>query len=335
MDASGPDSRGRANATGWQTTAAGARTATRVAGRPRPGTETGQLDDHPGEQARTSRHARPVAAVSCWRWRRRWKGPGERVVSGRASGDRDLLGRVQEWNGRGVAGDRAPGCLDPQLGARAGVLDRDPDIADVLAQPRRPDQVGDMADPVPVAERGPERGNLELQRVSRHFNADKLARDALRAHPVERGLADVVPLLRLDQSLHAGDLQRVILQRHVGVVVEDAGLDPARLARRDRPDLVALTRGHDRVPQIIAPGRVPQENLVPDLAGPARPADHDLDAIERRVRAEVVPQPGDLVAEQVTHQWFRLGPLDLDRIDRRFVDGDVEARAERHTARPQ
>ncbi len=159
--------------------------------------------------------------------------------------------------------------------------------------------------------------------------------DAVRAHTLERRLADVVRLLGLDQPLHAGDLEGIVLDCHVGVVVEDPRLDAARLARGDRADLVPLAGCHDLVPQFAAAGRILQEDLIAHLARPARPAHHDRDPVERDLGAEVVAQARKRLSEQVPYERGRLRSLDLQRIDRRLADGDVHSRAERHAARPQ
>ena len=121
---------------------------------------------------------------------------------------------------------------------------------------------------------------LERQRVAGDLDADELAIDALRADLLERRLADVVGVLRLDQPLEAHDLERLVGDGHVRAVVEDAGLDAARLARRDRPDVVRLAGLHDPVPQVAAARRVAQVDLVADLARPAGPADDDRDAVD-------------------------------------------------------
>jgi hypothetical protein len=90
-----------------------------------------------------------------------------------------------------------------------------------------------------------------------------------RPDRLERVLADVVGVLRLDQALQAHDLERVVRDRHVRAVVEDPGLDPARLRRRDRPDVVRPAGVHDPVPQVAAARRVAEVDLVADLGGPA------------------------------------------------------------------
>ena len=83
---------------------------------------------------------------------------------------------------------------------------------------------------------------LERERVAGNLDPDELAADALRPDRLEGVLADVVGRLRFDEPLEPHDLERVVVDRHVRAVVEDAGLDPARLARGDRADPVRLAR---------------------------------------------------------------------------------------------
>ena len=152
---------------------------------------------------------------------------------------------------------------------------------------------------------------------------------------LEGGLADVVGLLRLDQPLEAHDLERVVGDRHVRAVVEDAGLDAARLARRDRADVVGPAGLHDPVPQVAAAGGVAEVDLVADLAGPAGPADDDGDAVELGRQRPVVLDVEDGVAEERLHDVLRLRALDLDRVDLGLADLHVEARVDGHAAGPQ
>ena len=176
---------------------------------------------------------------------------------------------------------------------------------------------------------------LERQRVAGDLDADQLAIDARRADLLEGGLADVVGVLRLDEPLEAHDVERRVVDRHVRAVVEDAGLDPARLARRDRPDVVRLARLHQPVPQVAAARRVAQVDLVADLAGPAGPADDDRDAVDLGRQRPVVLDVVDGRSEDRPHDVLRLRPLDLDRVDLGLADLDVHPGVGRDAARPQ
>ena len=147
---------------------------------------------------------------------------------------------------------------------------------------RRGDQMRSVTVPtgLPSRQRVALARQLEREGVARDLDADQLAAHAASADLLERRLADVVGVLRLDQPFEPHHLERVVLDRHVRAVVEDAGLDPARLARRDRPDLVRPPGLHDPVPQVAAARRVAQVDLVADLAGPAGPTDDDRDPVE-------------------------------------------------------
>ena len=119
--------------------------------------------------------------------------------------------------------------------------------------------------------------------------------DAARSRMLlERGLADVVGVLG-STSRSRPMTGTGVVDGHVRAVVEDAGLDPACLARRDRADVVRLAGLHDPIPQVAATRRVAQVDLVADLAGPARPADDDRDAVDLGRQRPVVLDVEDLV----------------------------------------
>src|SRR6266566_471647 len=78
--------------------------------------------------------------------------------------------------------------------------------------------------------------------------ARELALDAGFLDPREGLLSDEVRLLvRVDEPPEV-DLVRIVLERHVGAVVQDSRLDPADLGGSDRPHVVLLARLHDPVP---------------------------------------------------------------------------------------
>ena len=163
---------------------------------------------------------------------------------------RHLLLRVDERDRRRGAGRwLAVLGLDVERRARLRELDRHPDVADVLLEPGRPDRVGHASDLLAVVWTG--QYPLISARSSSPSSSmpTSLRSTPLRAELLERGLADVVLRLVLHQALEAHHVERRVVERHVRAVVEDAGLDPAGLARRDRPDAELLARPHDRVPQ--------------------------------------------------------------------------------------
>ena len=275
----------------------------------------------------------------------------------RAANGRDLLGRERRRGHRrcswdqpsgtvlrgsrnGIAAVRAghvppSGATISQLVAGIGEADRDPDVADVLLEPGRPDQVGHGADRLAARQRVALARELERERVAGDLDADQLAVDARHADLLERRLADVVGVLRLDEPLETHDLERGVVDGHVRAVVEDAGLDPACLARGDRADVVRLAGVHDPVPQVAATRRIAQVDLVADLAGPARPADDDRDAVDLGRQRPVVLDVVDGRAEQRPHDVLRLRALDLDGIDLGLADLDVHPGMRRDPARPQ
>src|SRR5262245_63890631 len=106
--------------------------------------------------------------------------------------------------------------------------------------------------------------DLERQRLAGELDPDELAVDAPDPDLLERRLADVVGRLRLDEPLEAHDLERVVLDRHVRAVVEDAGLDPAGLDGRHRPDAELPAGLEHAVPQVAAARRVAKVDLVAD-----------------------------------------------------------------------
>ncbi len=146
---------------------------------------------------------------------------------------------------------------------------------------------------VSVARHRPEVVEPHPERLAAELDADQLAVDALRGEPDERVLADEVRR-ELDEALHPAHVQRRVLHRHVVAVVEDPGLEPPLVARRDRTDPVRRPRLHHAVPELDAPRAVPQVDLVAHLAGPARPRDDDRDPVQVALPAPVVravPRP--------------------------------------------
>ena len=86
------------------------------------------------------------------------------------------------------------------------------------------------------------------------------------------------------------DVERRVLDRHVVAVVEDPGLQPSLVARRDRPDLVRAAGVHNPVPQLRATRAVAQVDLEAELARPSRARDDDRDVPELALPTPVVPE---------------------------------------------
>ena len=64
----------------------------------------------------------------------------------------------------------AVGRLDLQRDAGVGQADGQPDVADVLLEPGRPDQIGDRPDGLAAVERRALLGELEGQRITRDLD---------------------------------------------------------------------------------------------------------------------------------------------------------------------
>ena len=158
----------------------------------------------------------------------------------------------------------------------------------------------------------------------------------LRAHPFERGLADVVRLLL------AGHLvTHVALEGHGFVVCvlpprEDARLDAALVSGGDHHELVRLARLEDCGPQLLGvQGGVPQVDLVALLAREARLRNDHRTARDLGRQDAVVGEVTDSVAHQVGHQRRRLRPLDLDRADVNLLDFDVHPQSHVDALEPE
>jgi len=98
---------------------------------------------------------------------------------------------------------------------------------------------------------------------------------------------------------------------------------------------VRRTRFHDRLPELVAEGGIGEEDLVPDLAGPAGAADHDRDARDGRIEGPVVLHAGDGPTDQLPHQVFGLRALHLQGVGLGQRDGGVQAPALREAHRIQ
>jgi hypothetical protein len=175
---------------------------------------------------------------------------------------------------------------------------------------------------------------LVAHRRPTDVDPDELPVDAFLGDPSQRVLADEVRvLIQLDEPLQPADVERRVLAPHVRSVVEDAGLDPARLRWRDRADPVCPARLLDQAPQLISPRRVAEVELVADLSRPPGAGDHERDAVHLGFRAPVVPEVGDRVAEQVADHVLGSRSLDLHRRHIGFLDVDVEAGERGHALR--
>src|SRR2546422_608618 len=78
------------------------------------------------------------------------------------------------------------------------------------------------------------------------------------------------------------DFVWVVLDRHVGAVVQDACLDAADIRGTRGAEVVLLTRLDDGVPETPALRTVEQIELVSDLARPTGAGDEERDPVEFR-----------------------------------------------------
>src|SRR6266540_6540216 len=122
-----------------------------------------------------------------------------------------------------------------------------------------------MADGLAVLLHVPEFRRPRVDLRTMNLDARELPLDAHFLDSREGLLPDEVRLLFEVDEPPEVDLVRVVLERHVGAVVQDPRLDPSDLGGRDRPDVVLLARLHDPVPQLEASAPVEEIDLVPDL----------------------------------------------------------------------
>ena len=204
--------------------------------------------------------------------------------------------------------------LDIQRVARIGERDRDPDVADVLLEARRPDGVRHVSDLRRAGPDGPVLRHLGAEFVTLELDAHEPAIDSGASHLLQRGLPDVVLGLVLDEAFEPHDVEGRVAETEVRPVVEDPALDPTRLAGSDGPDVELLTGRGDRVPQVVA-ASVQQVHLEPGDRRPARAADHDRDALDLELLDPVVPDVVDRRAHELLERLRRQGPLDLHGMD--------------------
>src|SRR5437899_4368471 len=183
---------------------------------------------------------------------------------------------------------------------------------------------GDSADRPSSGGHGPFR-HVELDRLAVDLEADELPLRAFVIDACEGRLADEVARLVEVHGPSEADLVRIVLDRHVRAVVQDARLDPADIRGTRGPEVVLLPRLHDGVPELPAERAVEKVQLVADLSRPTGASDEERNPVEVRLRKEVVWQGRDLVPKQVRHQGFRLRTLDLERRGIRLADRHLHA----------
>ena len=120
-------------------------------------------------------------------------------------------------------------------------------------------------------------------------------------------------------------MERRVRDPDVGAVVEDACLDPPRLARRDRLEAELLTGVDDRVPEVVTSRPVEEVDFEPRDRGPAGAADDDRDVPDLEPLAPVIFDVVDGRADELLERLGRQRPLNLNGVDVRIRDFDVEA----------
>src|SRR5215204_4139562 len=229
--------------------------------------------------------------------------------------------------------------------SQIGVLDGHQGEPDVLLQSRGPECRGDLAYLRAVVDDLQIILYVTYQGVAIELYADHLAAHALVRNTPERLLADKVgfliqlhrvPQVRLVRVQEVVVTVAVVVQRDVGPVAQDAGLDPPDLGRSDRREVVGLAGLEHHIPEFdaVAAG-IPEVYLEPYLAGVAGPRDHDVHAFEVVFVHPVVLEVEDLLAEDVHHEIPGPGALDLDRGDVGLPDLNVQTADGGHALSPE
>src|SRR5712691_564845 len=269
---------------------------------------------------------RATSGTACSSWR-----PGASRTCLRL---RNLLPRVDErllHDGRDPWSVRV---LDGGGRTHVHVDDRQHRVPDIRLEPRGVNRGRDPADRSSSGGHGPFR-HVEFDWLAVDLNPDQFPLRAFVLDALEGGLADEIARLVEVDGPPESDFVRVVLDRHVRAVVQDARLDAADIRGTRGPEVVLLPRLDDRVPEMPALRTVEQIQLVSDLAGPTGASDEEGDLFELRPCKEVIRQGRDLLAEQVRHQGFRLWTLDLERRGVRLPDRHLHAGVPRDAFRPQ
>ena len=175
---------------------------------------------------------------------------------------------------------------------------------------------------------------VELDRRTLDLDAGDLPAYPLRLDALQGCPADEVLRLVEVDSPSQPDFVGVVLECHVGAVVENPRLDPADVRGAGRPDLVGLAGADDSLPELVSPAAIAQVDLVPDFARPAGSGHHDGDRIERCLAERVVGHRSHPIPEQVGDQRFRLRTLELKRPHIGFHDVDLQTGGDRDPPGP-
>src|SRR5712692_1117709 len=167
---------------------------------------------------------------------------------------RDFLPRIDE---RLRDDDGAPSAVrvpDLEFVPQVRPLDGHHRIPDILIDPGGVDGRGNMANGLSAELDGPLR-HVESEGLAGDLDSDQLAPRALFLDPLEGGLPDErARLVQVDETTEI-DLVRIVLDRHVSPVVQDARLDSPDVRWPSRSKVVFLPRLHHGIPEILSAGR--------------------------------------------------------------------------------
>ena len=173
------------------------------------------------------------------------------------------------------------------------------------------------------------------QRLTIEFQTNLKLADAGIPDPGQRRLADKIRLhVEIDQPVHA-KFERVVRQRHVGMVGQHRGFNPADAGSMAGVKPHRPANLHQILPQQIALAAVTEEDFVAKLARPAGPRNHQRHAVPVIFHEPVIFQLGRRVPEGGTQDIARTRPLKLQRRDIGFAHLDIHAGGGGHAARPE
>src|SRR2546422_2531871 len=223
----------------------------------------------------------------------------------------------------------------PEPGPDLRVIDSHQGVPDVLLESWRVRHRGDVTHLPAVRMNIPVVRDPGSERFARDFDPHELPPHAFPLDPSNRCFAEIVRPLVLVNRPAQPDLIGTIVEHDVGTVVQDAGLNPTDLRRRNGPDLVLRSGGHDGVPELLPEFRVAKVQLVSAFRAPPGPGNDQGDAIEFRLRQVVVLKAEDLLAKEVHHDVLRLRALQLEWGHVRLAHADIEAGMDRDALAPE
>src|SRR2546428_12138678 len=125
------------------------------------------------------------------------------------------------------------------------------------------------------------------------LHAHELSLHAFLLDLRERLLPDEVRLLVEIHEPAQAHLVPVVLERHVGPVVQNSSLDPPNLEGRNGADVVFLPGLYDPVPEFNATTAVRQIDFVANFRCPTGPRDHDRNSVNLLTHEVIVSEIED------------------------------------------